>query len=185
MNAQTQNQDKQTDYGFILDQPDVDAQRKKMRKKIKIISIVAGLLIIVLIASAIFSASRNVQPTQQTGGVIQNADSRVAAAEKVVRTFFTKANNKEYDKAYDLFDEVQAQISRSDFKKSAAKILAIIKLDECSISSREVSTQLGDEIRPLAICYLKGDKEVRIDFEFEMTESNNPKIINYRVVESE
>src|SRR5688572_29803488 len=125
MNQQTQNQDnKPTDYGFIFNQPDTKSSDVRMRKKLIIIAIAAGALVIILILSLVFSAKDNVKKETVTspGGITSEA-SKIAAAEDVTRSFFSLAYAENFEKAYDLFDAKQASISKKEFLTGAVPIL--------------------------------------------------------------
>jgi hypothetical protein len=185
MNPQIQNQnDKNSDYDFIVNQPGEFDKPKPDRKVITIIILVI-IIVITLAVAALLSAKRKVAPIQNSNPPLlaKTGNGSSTVADSVIKPFLVDAS-KNPQAAYDKYIEpgIDDSFTKEAFISESMPFLKKLKLSGCVLgAAKEVDTS-GANITTL-VCPTKSTG-ARIGLSFiTVGLSTTTKIVNFSFVE--
>ncbi len=185
MNPEIQNQNnKNSDYDFIVNQPG-EFDKPRPDRKIIIIIILVVIIAITLAIAAILSAKRKVAPIQNSNvtSLTKTGNNNSTVADSLIKPFLVDAS-KNPQAAYDKYVATtnDDSFTKEAFINESMPFLNKLKLSDCVLgAAKEVDTS-GANITTL-ICPTKSSG-ARIGLSFiTVDQSATTKIVNFSFVE--
>jgi len=187
MNPETKKQTDETpDLSFILNDSSEQGNNsptKRTNKKVVFLGILTALLLIILIGTAIFSSSKNVQREQPP---LTSADVILNDKELITKFLNTIAEGKSSE-AYDKFVFANGPLTKSEFLNTSVPFLERLNLRACAVRERTEIVRYksgGQESYIPVDCPVFEGTSV-IDFLFQtMDDGGTQKIREYRLRET-
>ncbi len=185
MNPEIQNQnDKNSDYDFIVNQPG-GFDKPKPDRKVIIIIILIIIIAITLAIAGILSARRKVAPLKNTIAptAVKTGSGSSTVADAVIKPFVV-AVSKNPQNAYDQYVAIGADDSftKEAFIKESLPFLSKLKLNECVLgAAKEVDTS-GANITTLVCPTKSSSAPIGLSF-ITVDLSSTTKIVNFSFVE--
>lgn len=173
MNPQ-QNQNNQPDYGFIVNQPNMQAPKKGLPKPMIALGVVLVFGLIAVIAVVLFVPKNNVTKIDQT------AASQSEATE-TAKAYLSSMGQNNVDDAYGLLSaSAKEEVSAAFFAQLAPQIFNNIDTASCQPSGSPKEEQ--DFTSVSIVCKTKaGDANAEIVFDM-VSENQTTKIKGYEIL---